>query len=476
MQKKIIVIALAAAFAMPVPAMADSATDLIAVLIKKGLLTKEEGDLLLKGRIVEKEAAEEKVAAVEKQVAEVRQEVAEKGKGGDIKPFANVTIYGVADASIDMTDTGNSKITGKSGAKVNKISSNTSLIGFKGEEVLKDGLKAIWQIESEIDLDGTTAAGASANTLGFATRNTFVGLKSDTWGSLIAGRHDTPYKTSDRRLDLFGNHVADNRALMGGGIGRGSGDAKGFDKRATDTLLYNSPVMGGFKVLAAYVSGSENATLSTQSKGDIWSLAGTYDVAPFYGVMAYQRNSYGSATGVVVGGANGASPSTSEKAFKLGGGYKTDLFAINAIYEKTDDNFGGRANAGTASTAACTGVAAGGSCYGHKAFYLAGLFNITPNDAIKLAYTKVDNLQNGNLANSGARHVSLGYDHKLSKRTNVYAYFTKLNNDSAAQYDLKGEGAATGNVLANSDGNAAGTGKGTGASPSALSLGVMHTF
>ena len=374
---------------------------------------------------------------------------------------ANVTIYGVADVSLDMTDNGDTTA-GVSGARTNRISSNTSLFGFKGDEDLGGGLKAIWQVESEIDLDGTGPNGA-APTSGFATRNSFAGLKSDSWGSLILGRHDTPYKTSDRRLDLFGNHVADNRALMGGGIGRGSGDVKGFDKRATEIAVYNSPVINGFKVLAAYVAGAETIANATQTKGSIWSLAGTYDVAPFYGVMAYQGNDYGSVgTGTVVQNTNGASANTNERAWKLGGGYKVDQFAVNAIYEKTDDNFGGPA----ATNAFCLATAAGASCYGHKAFYVAGQYNITPDDAVKLAYTRVGNLRDGNAADTGARHVSVGYDHKMSKRTNLYATYTKLNNDRLAQYDLKGEGAATGNVLAN----------GAGASPSAFSLGMMHTF
>jgi len=392
---------------------------------------------------------------------------------------ANVTIYGVADASFDSVDNGSTNTpsataiaagcvanTNCPGARSSRISSNTSLFGFKGDEDLGGGLKAVWQIESEIDLDGTGPNGA-APTSGFATRNSFAGLKSDSWGSLILGRHDTPYKTSDRRLDLFGNHIADNRALMGGGAGRGSGDTKGFDKRATETVVYNSPVINGLKVLVAYVAGAETITTATQTKGNIWSLAGTYDVAPFYGVLAYQGNDYGSVnTGTVVQNTNGASANTSERAWKLGGGYKADQFAVNAIYEKTDDNFGGGAAAGTASSSACTGAAAGGSCYGHRAFYMAGQYNITPDDAVKLAYTRVGNLQDGNLADTGARHVSVGYDHKMSKRTNLYATYTKLNNDRLAQYELKGEGAATGNVFTN----------GAGAGPSAFSLGMMHTF
>ena len=372
----------------------------------------------------------------------------------------NVTIYGVADASIDTTSNGDIP-GGASGTRMSKVSSNTSFIGFKGEEDMGGGLKAIWQVESEIDLDGTASNGTAANTP-LGTRNTFAGLKSDSLGSLILGRHDTPYKTATLQLDLFGAHIADNRALMGGGAGKSSG--RGFATRMTDIAVYNSPVINGFKATAGYVAGAEAATLATQSKGSIWSLAGTYDVAPLYGVMAYERHYYGDAgTGILAKNANGASPTTSEKAWKLGGGYKVDEFTVNAIYEKTDDDFGGGAS--TAGTA-CAGLVTGASCYGHRAVYMAGQYNITSNDAVKLAYTRADNLQNGNAVNTGAKHISVGYDHKMSKRTNLYATYTRLSNDTLAQYDLKGESMATGNVNA----------LGKGASPSAFSLGMRHSF
>jgi len=269
---------------------------------------------------------------------------------------ANVTIYGAADVSFDMANTGS--------VRVNKISSSSSKLGFKGDEDLGDGLKAIWQIETEVDFDGTDSKGnPTAYPLG--NRNTFAGLKSDNWGSLILGRHDTPYKTSDRRLDLFYDHVADNRALMAGGKGKSSADSMGFAKRATDTAIYNSPIMNGFKAAIGYVAGAETATVSGQSKGSIWSLAGTYDAAPFFGSLAYQKNDYGNVGTGVVAAANGASPNTNERAWKLGGGYKVDQFAVNAVYEKTNDNFGGPAT----TNAFCRTAAAGTSCYGHNAVY-----------------------------------------------------------------------------------------------------------
>lgn len=372
---------------------------------------------------------------------------------------ANVTIYGAADVSFDMANTGTA--TGKAGGTtVNKVSSSSSRLGFKGDEDLGDGLKAIWQIESEVDLDGTDSKGNPAGSA-LGNRNTFGGLKNDNWGSLILGRHDTPYKTSDRRLDLFYDHVADNRALMAGGKGKSSADSLGFAKRATDTAIYNSPIMNGFKAAIGYVAGAEMAAVSGP-KGSIWSLAGTYDAAPFFGSLAYQKNDYGAAGTGVVAAANGASPNTSERAWKLGGGYKVDQFAVNAVYEKTDDNFGGPA----ATNAFCKTAAAGASCYGHNAVYISGQYNITPNDAVKLAYTRSTDLRDGNAAGTGAKHTSVGYDHIMSKRTKFYVTYTRLNNDANAQYSLNGEAQATGDVIA----------QGPGASPSSLYFGMMHTF
>jgi len=50
----------------------------------------------------------------------------------------------------------------------------------------------------------------------FATRNTFVGLSDKALGTVQLGKFDTPYKVSTRSLDAFGDSLADNRSLMGG--------------------------------------------------------------------------------------------------------------------------------------------------------------------------------------------------------------------------------------------------------------------
>lgn len=337
---------------------------------------------------------------------------------------ANVTVYGAVDLAFDVTDNG--------AVNSNQVSSQVSKLGLKGSETLGDGLKAIWQIEQQIDVDNSSAAGAKST---FATRNSFAGLSGDGWGTLVLGRHDTPYKLATRKLDVFGDSLADNRSLMG--------QAGAHDARPTDTVIYTSPAMNGFTVAAAYITGAESATLSTDTKGSAWSLSGVYDKGPLNAALAYQVFDYGSAgTGQFAGTAN-----TRSKAYKLGGGYKMDALQVNAVYEKTSDNTG----AGFTDSK------------GFKAYYLSGKYNLG-NDAVKLAYAHASGLNKGT-ADTGANQVSAGYDHSLSKRTTVYALYTRLTNQAGATYKITNAGSTAGGiaVVAGND-------------PYAWSFGMKHTF
>jgi predicted porin len=414
---------------------------------------------------------------------------------------SNVVVYGVANVSVDVTNTGSGvgptsatvlagpAIPGvfpngtptlaqatqiNQGFSSNKISSNTSRLGIKGNEDL-GGLTAIWQIESLINIDGS----GTANSL--ATRNTFAGL-SGGFGTVLLGRHDTPYKMATRGYDLFGDTIADNRAVMGGGINTltapatnggvglmnlttGTLDAKGnsmgaaasFDGRQTDVLAYVSPNLGGFTGIVAYVAGAEGQTLATQSKGSAWSLAGMYGNGPFSLNLAYEVHDLGGAPGTL-GAPALAGTSLKESAWKLGAGYKADMFEVNAVYEKTKDNFGG-----------LIALPANSDLLGHHAYYLSGRVNFTANDALKLAYGKAGNMSLGGFGgalNTGASQATVGYDHSFTKRTTMYALYTQLSNQANATYALGNAGIGNGSVFLN----------GAGSKPSAFSLGVKHSF
>ena len=70
----------------------------------------------------------------------------------------------------------------------------------------------------------------------------------------------------------------------------------------------------------------------------------------------------------------------------------------------------------------------------------------------------------GGGANTGATQWALGYDHNMSKRTTLYALYTKLNNDTNSAFGLSTV----------STGAPAASGAGVGVS--AWSFGMKHTF
>lgn len=343
---------------------------------------------------------------------------------------SNVTVYGLAHVSVDSVKQG-------AGVDALKVSSNVSKLGFKGSEDIGDGLSAIWQIEQQINIDNSTA-----NVSTLATRNSFAGLKSGA-GTVLLGRHDTPYKIATRRLDVFGDYLADNRTLMGGVAGKSVGSS--FDGRPTDVLAYITPDLGGFTGAIAYVAGAEGQTLAADKKGSAISVAGMFNMADFYGSLAYEEHTFGTGgTGTI---ASGALAGLKESAAKLGLGYKfAGALDLGIAYEKSTDNFG----------------AANANKYGHNAAYVSAKYAFGAH-ALKLAYTKAGATAT---ANTGATQISTAYENSLSKRTSVYALYTQLNNGSAIDYNFATSGSTAGGVATTV----------LGKNLSAISLGMKHSF
>ncbi len=348
----------------------------------------------------------------------------------------NVNVYGVANLSFDAIDTGIAT-NGTKGTRITKVSSNASRIGLKGSEEIDSDMAAIWQVESLVAIDN---AGGT-----FATRNSFAGLNSKSLGTVLLGRYDTPYKISTRKLDNFSDSIADNRSLFGTVSGTSASTA--FDGRQPDVIAYTSPMLAGFSSSIAYVNLNEAATTATAARAKATSLAATYDNGMLYAALAYE---YHHLNTVRIG--------ATESAWRAGIGYTLDDYSFGAAYEKTRDTLGG-----ATAPAACTALAAKSDCLGHSALYLTGKYTFGSN-ALKLAYTKVGNL--GAAANTGASQFSLGYDHRLTKRSTLFAVYTRLSNESKANYGLGNTAFSSGAV----------TSIGAGADPAAISLGMKYAF
>lgn len=347
-----------------------------------------------------------------------------------------VKVYGKADMGFGSVNNG-------TGSAV-QISSQVTKLGFKGSEDMGNGMSAIWQIEQQIDIDGTTTGGGNHFT--FAGRNSFLGLKSDAAGTVLMGRHDTPYKIATRKLDVFGDQMADNRALLGGNGG-------GFhDMRAAEALAYMSPKLGGMATIAAaYIAGAEIPAAAGAVKGSGYSLAGMFDIGPVYATVAYQTVTYGSAgTGTLATPGAAYLPNDSTKATKIGVGYTVmEGLNVNAVYEKISTNG--------------TGTSAINNAGGRTDVYVAAAYKFTDTDGVKVAYGKAGN--NGNTSNTSATQVSAGYEHDLSKNTNVYVQYTSIKNGAAAKYGISTAGTTmqNGTIVA-------------GNTVTGMMLGVKHSF
>ncbi len=118
---------------------------------------------------------------------------------------ADVVVYGKVKQSIDVVD--NNAAGTKAGQDNVEISDRTSRLGFKGSEDLGNGMTAVFQIETGVNLSENSAPGDGTFNSGGATqdsnlRNTYVGIMGD-FGMFAIGRHDAPHDMAWSAADPF---------------------------------------------------------------------------------------------------------------------------------------------------------------------------------------------------------------------------------------------------------------------------------
>lgn len=148
--------------------------------------------------------------------------------------FADVTIYGNIRAGLYGHST---KINDGAGRQsVNTIDDFGSYVGFKGNEEVAGGLKAIWQVETALFSDK-----AAPEQGAWATRDTFIGLEGG-FGKVRAG-----YVSSQ-----FGDMGTVDAWEYTGKTADGERTANGLDiftrtdVRLANAVRYDSPTWGGF--------------------------------------------------------------------------------------------------------------------------------------------------------------------------------------------------------------------------------------
>nr|VFK38270.1 MAG: Outer membrane protein (porin) [Candidatus Kentron sp. TC] len=381
--------------------------------------------------------------------------------GAAMADIKDVEIYGKFHASWDYVD---NEATGDDADDNTGAFRNTRL-GFKGEEKISADLKGIWQVETELDTGDNE----------MQLRNTFVGLKGDKWGTFAFGKHDTPYKMATAKLDIFSDTIADYNNIIGAHIapatnipavtnvhdgnvngtpGEGSNAGtitSSFNKRASQAAMYITPDFSGFKAGIARVSFQNDETVAANDNKEAWSAMAMFDKKdnPFFASLAYE---------LYKGGIQSPPGNSTENldAWKIGLGYKIGNSKIGFIYEDIERD----------------GTTAADKTASRDAFGVNFAHDFGQN-TVKLSYFKADD-SDASGSDDGADNWSIGLDHNFSKRTKIYGIFTRMDNDSNANYGLyNGQANAGGGFYT---GGAKGADKTSGRDINAVSFGIIHSF
>lgn len=391
----------------------------------------------------------------------------------------NVTIYGVADATFDNVRATDTQVSGDKLGSTNRVSTNSSYLGFKGTEDLGNGLKAVFQFESGISSDAATGT--------WASRDSFVGL-SGGFGTVVAGNLTGPTRALAAALDVNSGAtgIGANTGLLGklGGSGLvGTTNANGtytptaygtssvagaggkvtntalagcdrsstctsvFDTRWKNAIAYVSPSFAGVTVTAAYVANENHdfdAAPATAANTQGYDLGVNYNNGPVLAGLTYNavtlRDQY----------------ETRISSLRLGGSYNFGVASVRALVERVDGKDNGNPSG-----------LFGGSVHQYT-WGLGATYNVTTNGKIIAQYYRAQDIA-GDIAvkKTGAKLFELGYEHSLSKRTIVKAVYSYLGNDTNANYDYGLN--ATGIQTAAGD-------HGNGAKLNGIQVGVRHSF
>lgn len=291
---------------------------------------------------------------------------------------SNVTIYGRLNESIERQKVGTANSTWV-------LQNNSSRIGFKGTESINNNLTAGFQLEHGFDADtGASTGSTDVPPTPFWARQAEVNLGSNQAGMVRLGRFTSEayYATAD--YVSMHNHDTGTSAdaLYAGNYNN------------SNRIAYRSPTFNGGSVEIARSFG-EGATPNP-----------TYDLAANW------------ASGPLQLGA-GYNKEGDKKQFAVRALYDLGQFVVGGYIQRDKDNWapvvlGSRTN-----------------------FRLAAMYKVDSNSELHFNIGRAGKV--GSVADTEATQYTLGYNYNLSKRTKVYAFYTKLNTGNVDLYN-KGAG------------------------------------
>ncbi|MDP3228541.1 MAG: porin [Acidovorax sp.] len=330
------------------------------------------------------------------------------------------------------------------------IADGSSRFIIGGTEDLGGGLAAVFQVDTRYRVDDNGGAPTSSPLAG---GNTFVGLRGGM-GMIQLGKLDTHYCLGS---DQHGARATALQASSCGILGfvNGGANAIANASRSQNVIRYTTPNMSGFQAQANYSTsfqGSEGA-VGDAGKGRAMHLGLNYGSGPFKAGVSFWDGKTENRLATAA--------RADQKAATAFIDWNFGVATVGLTFDQSEIE-SRAANAVTStelqrrawSIPVTVPMGAGTFLFTYtKARDLKGSGYATP--AALTAAT----------ANTGATLMSIGYDYALSKRTSLGVSYAKLNNKSAAGYNLYTQAALNG-TPANAVGQDA----------SQLYLGVRHAF
>lgn len=266
-----------------------------------------------------------------------------------------------------------------------KLVSNASRIGVKGKSELSEGLYAIYKAEFEMFIDD----GEKNDDQTFSQRNIYVGLTGD-FGTIIAGKHDTPTKLAQKKIDLFND-------LEGGDI---KNTFEG-ENRESNIAIYTTPKMGGFAASIGAVA-SEGDDVDGDGEDDDGfdgtSISLSYSMDNLYLAVAADKDIDGM-----------------DSLTRFVGQYNMDALQLGFMYQDSETH-------GDAE---------------EDGYFVSAAYKIG-KAKLKAQYGDLDK-ENAAGDDSSEKTFSIGLDYKLGKKTKAFAFYTQ-NEDNGTDDDYFGVG------------------------------------
>jgi predicted porin len=253
-----------------------------------------------------------------------------------------------------------------------KLNSNASRIGLKGSSQISEGLSVFYKTEFEVDVDGDGDV--------FKQRNIYAGIKGQ-YGSLLAGKNDTPTKLAQKKIDLFNDSVGDIKNTFEG------------ENRESNIIVYTTPSYGNFSATYAFMPGEGRGDNDNDNEDTNRGLANSksysvnYSNGDLYVAIAADSNV------------------DEYDVLRVVSQYQFDAWQFGLMYqesEKVDRTV-------------------------DESGYFASAAYKTDNITYKAQYGNNENDTEG----SDKTTLSLGADFKLAKNTKSFVFFTD-NEDSSS--------------------------------------------